>query len=585
MNKIDKELYSKAQSVEQLKEKCLAICLEELELPEVDENGVVIEETAELDIYGGKATMYLMGNKEIERANASMRRAALYMDMPHPSGRDPKGENDFASIRMVAALNSCYDKFDEETRKYVKRFLLEKDIESKYGSENHFLMFHVSRYMAAEFYSDGYFSFYKMSAKEVLEEDKKWLIEYLTWRAKYGFGEFDSAGYLGEDIMMVSILDCYAKDKEIKQLGHMMVNLIALEMLSNIDANGYAVGARGRSYPSPYTCTIKDKFRKIYVDMLPDSHINFVLAPAFPDKWVIDSYTERKFPCEVYERKNLHSTIAWFGKTPDWEKIDVINKTGSISKYTYMCDEYSIGAINNQDDYPASYYEGGYAHHQQVEWALWLTHEDELEATKLFSSHPGRTGEHNIWTGDLGCCCNNSYATKDTCITIYDIKKETELDYTHMFYEPQKYDGIKYEDNAVFLKKGSTYVYVYVAKPYTVGSDNKVFRDELKSVARKNAWAVRVGLAKDYGTFEEFICAMKKISIKFDEENMVFTFDNLTVSRPKGNAFDGKQNVYPYKNVYDAPWIKSEWDNTLVEVVAGGKTYVMDFDKLEIYTK
>lgn len=573
------------ESVKELLKKCHELCLEYYELPLV-ENGTVIDDPERNDIYGSKGILHLMAGKELENANAAIRRAALYMDLPHISGRDVRGENDFAAIRLAASLYLCYDKYEDETKRLVKQFLLERDFTSKYGSENHHMMMHIARYLAAQFYEGETFKQYGITAREALEIDKKWLIDFLSWRAKYGFGEFDSSGYLREDMMMVSMLDCYAKDKQVQTIGHMMVNLIALEMLTNTDKFGYTAGARGRSYPAPYTSTSKEYFKTHYIDMIPSDSISFVLAPAFPDEWVLDTYKNRAFPCEVYERKNLHSMYAWEGDVPDWEKLDDINKSGSISKYTYLCDEYTIGAINHQGNYPAKYpYDAGYAHHQQVEWTLWLPCDSEEEATKLFSSHPGHSGEHNKWTGDIHCCCNNSYATKDTCLTVYNIEKENEDDYTHMFFEPHKYDALKYETNGIFLKKDCRYVFIYVAKPYSVGVEDSFGRDEIKSVGRKNAWAVRVGLEKDYGSFENFIAQMKKLHISFDEEKMVFEFDNLTVSRPSCNSIDGKENVYPYPLVYNAPWIKSNWDDKIVEVISQSKTYIMDFDKLETYNK
>ncbi len=563
-------------------QKCLEMAIEELNLCPVV-NGEIDPYT---DIYGAKAIAHVIAGVNLERANAVIRRAALYMDLPHPHGRRVTGENDFAAIRLASLLYQGYDKLEDETKRLVKRFFLEKDFTSEYGSENHFLMMHSARYLAAQFYCDDTFVQYGKTSKEVLEIDKKWLIDFLSWRAKYGFGEFCSSGYLHEDYMMVAMLDCFVKDAELKTTAHMLVNLIALELLNSTDLFGYPIGARGRSYPGPYTSTERLWAVKMFIEQQPSADLNIIFAPAFPDKWVLDTYTERKYPCEVYERKNLHSMYAWTGDNPDWEKLETINKNGSISKYTYMCNDYSVGAINHQADYPKEYiYDAGYAHHQQVEWSLWLTDKLVKNSTKIFTSHPGKTGEHNVWTGDLGCCCNNSYATKDTCLTIYNIEKETELDYTHMFYEPGKYDAIDFEDNRIFFEKGNCYVYVYVAKPYTREIEETCNAREIKSVGRKNAWAVRVGLKQDYSSYEDFKNKMRAIKVSFDEENMVFTFDNLTIDRNKNNSIDGKLNNYPYDKVYDTPWVKSDWDNGIVEVISGEKTYVMDFDNIKIYVK
>ena len=524
------------------------------------------------DLYSEYAMAHLSVDKDVDEAIAKIRRTALYMDLPHPRERDVRGENDFAAMRLTTIIYELYDKLDEETRALVKRFFLERDFTSMYGSENHVFMMRVSRYLAAQFYGEDFKQF-NMTSAQVLETDKKYIIDFIRFRAKYGVGEFTSA-YLCEDIAMVAMLAQFAKDEDVKNIAQMAVELITIEALHNLDPNGYLAGGAGRTYyflnaHTSAPCTLKEAL----VDMEPHDHCPLMLANIEPDDFIIDTYENRKFPMEVFERKHLHSMYAWRADDPDWAHIDKLLKAGSISKYTYLSEKYSLGAICRQDDYPVDDTgDSVYAHHQQAEWSLVIPGETREDSTRVFTSHPGLTDQHRHWTGDLECCCSSAFANKNTVLTVYNVEKEDKLEYTHMYLESEKFDKIVSEPNRLYLKKGDVSVFVYIAKPYHIN-----FADhELISEGRKNAYAFRVEENVD---FDEFCAKYREMPVKFDEEKVQLEFDGLFINRNE-NGKIGEPVSYPYPDMYRSDWVYAPWDKGVIEITNGEKTLVLDFNNI-----
>ncbi len=542
------------------------------------------------DVYGTYSILKLMKNKEIDEANEHLMCAASYMDneIVSKSGRNRKGENDFAALRCIIALNTVYDKLKPEVIVRMKKFLLEEDIASEYGSENHVFVFRVCRFLAAEFFGED-FPYYKMTCKEVLEQDKKYILDFITFRAKYGVGEFTSA-YLFPDMVFVGTLECYAKDELVKKAAKMALDMLTLEDLNNTDNSLNAMGALGRSYPHdifPQHCATGSILKKIMYERFftLDDYSSYLLSPFTVDKFILDIFENRQFPCEIKERKHLHSMSAWRPNMPDYKQIVKLLSAGSINKYTYICDGYGLGAVNHQDDYPVD--ETGdyeYAHHQQLEWALLFPENEKFEATRIYSHHPGTTGEHNSFTGDLRCCCSKSFANKDTSLSVYNIEKDGQLNYTVLFIDPTQYDKYEEDGHYVFAERNGYYCVTYIAKPFRHGemTAGKIVASVLISDGRKNGYALHVEKAD--GSFEDFKCRMKQIPVNFDEEKVELTFGKIKIDRHHDYT-NGTENEYPYDYVYDTPWCKSKWGEGIITVKAPDGEYVLDYNNFEVIKK
>ncbi len=534
------------------------------------------------DMYGAYSVMRMLRGKDLEACNRVLQRVAQYMDLPHPEGRSVTGENDFAAIRLVAALFLVKDKMTPETIALIRRYLLERDFTSCYYSENHVFMIHAARYLAAQALGED-FKQYQLTAQQAMEIDKKYIMDFILFRAKRGVGEFTS-GYVDEDLFMLGMLTNYCTDTELKHMAQMGINLLTLEAFNNLNSEGMLCGGSGRTYPDALLepdASVLSGLWELLICLQPKKNANFALAPFVPDDFILEAIKNRTFPCEVFERKHLHSMSAWRGDSKDDAWLEKLEAAGGINKYTYLCDSYGIGAVQHQDPYPEGRPgDAVYAHHQQVEWSLVLPSKDASRSTKIFSHHPGDFGEHNYWTGDLKCCCNQSFSTKDTVMTIYNITHPGELEFTHMFLEPAKYDEVRYEENWIFLRHENRYVAVYIAGGYEMTAEGDFAGRELISRGKQNAYICRVGLETQYGTLDAFIEKTLSLPLCFDRKTMRLEFDNLYLT-PTENGVNGVKNQYPYPNVYCAPWCHAKWNEGVIEIV-GKKTIQMDFNRNQV---
>ena len=521
-------------------------------------------------------------------------------DYHHLSFSDPnyttQGEIDFVAIRLCRALheNVCYNQLSQKTQKRLKEFFIKEDYRSVHPSENHCLMFRVSLLLAAQFYKNEYMENYKMTAEECYEKDKEYVIQFLNYRAKYGWGEFDSLGYTAEVIFILATLHKYIDDERLRKLCAMALDIILVDMINDSIA-GYYGGAHGRSYPQDIIhrniAGMSQIYQYYFGEQFEPSENYFCTILYFckyvPSKIVYDIAKKAFCERESFERKHLHLMSAWFGEEILWPYIAQCDQE-SINKYTYVCKDYALGAINHQDEYPQtiSPSDRAYAHHQQHEWELTFP-ESEL---KIFSHHYSDEKNsykiNNRWTGDYLCCCGSFYANKNTLIAMYNIENREASDIINAYVPLKSFESYCLDEKYVFVEYDKLYIAVYFDNGYTV-NDNKedeFFEKELLSRGWQNAVVLRVKYKKDYVDFSAFMEEIKALPVVFDREARKVIFDNIILEKDR-NFENGVENVYPYPEVYNSPFTYSIWGSGVIEIKLDKKVVVYDFNTVKIIEK
>lgn len=534
-------------------------------------------------IYGDNAIVHIIEDDNVEEALKMLKHAANWFEHEHPTGRQTNQEPDFASIKLVMALyeKRCYDKLPDDIKEDLKRFFLKNNFQSIFASENHSLMFRVSRVLAAQFYKGEYFDAYNASAEELYERDTKYLNEFIDFRAGQGWGEFDSFGYLTEDFLILNTLYSYTDDKKLKNKTKMIMDLLILDMIADSKGTIYG-GAHGRSYPNIIYDRRTTEVAWLYSyffggeDYAPDIIVSAITlySDYQPSEIVYEVEANKTFPFENRERKNLHSCGAWYGEI-DYDKLAKI--TGSLNKYTYVTEDYILGAVNRQTDY----YDGstdGYDHHQQHEWEFCSATDGRV---KIFSHHPGVTGEHNRWTGDIGCCCGSFYTNKNTAIAMYNIEDEKQLQYINALCRLDLFDSKILEEKYLFFEHGKLFISLYFSEGYKITQEGWEKNNELTSDGSQHAVVLRVEYKDKYESLAAFGESIKKMPVIFDKTAKTVKFDGIEL-RTDGNSENGVENVYPYKKTYDCPFLQSEWDSRVIDVIVGDKKVTYDFKQNKI---
>ena len=535
------------------------------------------------DLYSNIAIFRIINDIDIEEAEKNLLFSATWFEHEHPLGRDPHGEPDFVSISLISALHHCYHKVSKKCRDAIDKFFLKQDYRSMYDSENHSLMYRVSRFLAAEFYKDSFFEQYGLTATEIIKEDEKYIDEFLMYRARCSWGEFDSCCYAGEIMLILNVLYTYTLNLKLKKKAAMTMDIILLDMIVD-SKNGLYGGAHGRIYPPTALNSTVSTMYQFYCyyfgadDNMPTRSIfksGVLLSDYYPSDIVFKVAKNRKYPYENKERKHLHLCSAWKDKIK-FDLLDAV-KDSSIYKYTYICDDYILGSVTYQDDYPEKALgDAGYAHHQQHEWELTFPVDGRI---KIFSHHPGDFKEHNKWTGDIGCNCGTHFCTKDTAISMYNIKGENKLSYINAYIPFEFFDEKIFDKNYIFLKYRKNYIMVWFSNDYRITTDGVLNEESFEVICkgRKIAFICYIDNMDKYNTFDEFITVMKSKQIKFDSDKMSIEFNDIFMDY-NVRFVNGVKQSFPYEKLFDSPYLKSEYNSAIFEVTDGENRKVYDFN-------
>ena len=531
-------------------------------------------EEPEKDGFGTTCLFNLLYKPELRaEANEKLLKTARWFQLSHPTtpGRDLQGEPDFVSIRMVRTIYLCDKYIYPHVKEEIIKFFTKEDFQSKYKSENHILMFSVSKLLAAQKFKDAYFSQYNMSASEMYEKEVEFLTEFIKFRAKRGWAEFDSLNYAPEIILcLLNIID-FCEDKKLCELSENALNLILLDMIADCLGSLYC-GAHGRSYEHSVLDYKNSGMYEVFnYYFVPDAEVcrlesAICTSDFIPAKYVYDALNSKPDTYENYESKHLHSI------TMGPPQMFVLQVPGSINKYTYITPYYGIGAVNYQDPYPENSPAAWYSHHQQHEWDLTFSGGTDI---RIFTHHPGSFGtegaEHGYWSGDLCCLCGQVFCNKNTLIATYDIKKD-KMQFIHANI-PFKYFEVIKDDKYLFLKRDNIFVSLWFSNGYRIEDEGKYAEHEVLSDGNKHFVAVKVGTSEEYRDFDDFIKKIKEIKPVIDPDTMTMEYDNIKLNHNE-RFIDGKKVSFRY-NTYESPIMFEEFGSGMVTV---GKEAILDFN-------
>lgn len=538
------------------------------------------------DPLGNRAIANLYLGRHAEAANAKLSQVAEWFEHPptfEPGIQaDPQGECDFAAIELARAwhLFDGSDKLTATTRDRIRRFFLTKNFESKYGSENHKLLFRTSRYLMAQAFPTETFKVYNKTGRELLAEDGDWLVKYIRFRAQRGWGEFDSACYIVPDWECLITLYDYARDRRVKRLSGMMLDLLLADMAVD-SLNGMYGGAHGRiyatdaldhgtedSYPLQYLY-----FGNVDAKSLAGrgTIVDAVVSGYRPKKIVVDIALNRTVPYENRERKHLHNVT---------DVLPVKPLDGSIRKYTYYTPQYVLGCVQRQDAYP-SQESGWYAHHEQHEWDLTI---GTGTRARIFTHHPGDSGnEHGYWTGDMNCGCGQFFQNKTALVALYKIPEGQPDQFIHAYLPRAEFDEVLEENGWIFVREGKVCAALKMLGGHQWTRTGPWKDVEVVSTGGRNGAVCEAGLLEEFGGFEAFRKEIASNEVLFDREKMQLTYTSKRAGRiyldtEGGRRLNGRDANLDYAT-YDCPYLSSAWKSGVVDIIKGRRRLRLDFNK------
>ena len=530
-------------------------------------------------IYGIRAIANLALDRDHASANAELREVAAWFQLPHPTGRDHLGECDFVAMKLCLAYHHPAIKrhLEAETLAAIRRFFLAERFDSKYGSENHALIFHVSRHLMAQALPEENFTRYGARGISLCGEDRDWLADFLRFRAERGWGEFDSACYLVPDWEALTCLHDYTGDAELRRLTGMMLDLLLADMAVD-SLNGMYGGAHGRIYtPQALDHVHESTYPLQYLYFgLGDpacAHkclIDALLADYRPHPLVVDIALNRPAAYGNRERKHLHK----MSDTRPSHPLD-----GSIRKYTWYTPEYILGCVQYQDPYPEDTCgDRWYAHHQQHQWDL--TFGTRTDA-RLFTHHPGDFNEHNYWTGDLRCGCGLFFQHLNVVLALYDIPAGQPYQFIHAYVPRAAFDELREDGCTLCVRVGSVYAALVFIDGYEWVREGEYAEREVISRSARTGAVCEVGTAGEFDGFSAFCAEMFASRRELDRDSMSLTYHSrrcgaITLDRSGRREVCGQPADLDYPT-YDCPYLRSAWKSGVVELLQGERRLLLDF--------
>lgn len=532
------------------------------------------------DIYGRGGLMHLWGGTELPRANEHLRWVAAWFEHPHPHGRDHHGEADFTAIRLARAMAQFADRLEPATAVAIEQFLLTKDYESMhFGGENHSLQFHTSRLVAAQLYPDRPFAAYaSQTGRELAPFDTRWLTRFIEFRARQGWGEFDSLGYVSVDMESLVTLRDFAADLRLRRLAGDMCNLLLADIVVDM-LQGVMGGAHGRSYAANLhetTSSTSHSLMHLYfglgrVEAIPVFHpIECLISDFRPDPLVIDIAIGRREPYVNRERKYLHRFS---------DALPAVVGPGSIRKLTWWCPQFVIGAVQFQDGYGADSPDIWYARHQQVEWELLLGGQPPVS---VFTHHPDRQLMHSYWTGDNDCECGSFFQNGPAVAAVYRIAPKSKFQYIHAHLPHRMMDEVVQRGQWMFLHRGPVYAGLWSHHGWRWTTEGEDAGRELISDGPTHGIVCEAGLADEYVSFAAFQDQLASAAIGFDPQAVSLEYHSprhgrLGVDADGGRFLNGQAVDLEYPT-WDSPYLRSAWDSGVVELSKDGRKRVIDFN-------
>jgi len=533
------------------------------------------------DLYGDRALACLIAGRHVAAANAHLRHVTRWFEHPHPTGRNHKGECDFAAMKLCRTfrLFDAGEPLEAETVRCIRRFFLETDFASHHDSENHHLLFRTSRLLMAEAMPDETFAAWGADGRVLAAEDRDWIDRFIRFRARRGWGEFDSACYVKPVWECLTNLFDYAGDDRLGELVRMMMDLVLADMAVD-SLEGMYCGAHGRIYAPhamdhaaepTYALTYLYFGRQDPAGVLAAPLIDALVSSYRPPPLVVRMALDRSAPYENRERKHLHNVDDVLGERP---------LAGSIRKLTWMTPRYALGAVTRQDPYPPDLPGAWYAHHEQHEWDLTIG--GRSTRCRLFTHHPGEFGnEHGYWTGDMRCGCGHFFQQRQALVGLYDIPADQPCGFIHAYVPEDQFDEVRQDGPWLFVRAGEVYAALRMLgghEPTTVGPYRGV---EIRSPGRRNGAVCEVGTADAFDSFDEFRRAVAAAQVQFDPEAMSLSYHSLqagvlTMDTRGRREIDGRPADLDYP-AWDSPFIQSAWDSGLIRLMHGSESLTLDF--------
>jgi hypothetical protein len=463
-------------------------------------------------------------------------------------------------------------------------------------TENHWIMYYTSLYLAAEEWPDepGDRWYTGKSSAENLKEAREWIEFWMKTTTTIGQGEFDSPHYMTVYLAPMFMLYEFGKDRIMKTKAQMMIDYLLADFSAEYLRGNYC-GAHSRDMIPTVTNPLSaamTSFGWLFfgdTEFRPggDALIAALSSYRLPEV-IYRIATDRSEPYVHLERKRLRNVIRY------GEELNP-----PVFKYTYMTQDYALGSLS-----------GGIA--QPIQQHTWdVTFVSGKPHNSIFSIHPyyseyelgkffpeplkilvdgisrvrPKYPDPNKWVGSSPY--TQTMQHRNAIIVLFNIAEGVSHPHINGFF-PKTLDArITDESGWIFCKGGNVYVAYYPLKPYVWIEEDINWR--LRSYEKKNGLVLEVVSQDQYSSFEAFQEHIRSNGLFTDGYDETLTVAYTTTDGDTIQfTYDGERKVNSNPVSFETGYLfKSKFMTSLVgsealRLTAGGITRDLDFKEVEI---
>ncbi len=519
---------------------------------------------------------------------------------------------------MVALAGQ--DKLSPEARASIREaWRTERQLRG--DTENHWVMYHASLYLMSELYPNepGETWYTGNSSEENLKEAGSWLLDWMNLTTTIGQGEYNPTHYIGEYAIPMIMLATYAKDPEMRQRGHMMLDWLFAELANNT-LEGVLRGPNSRIGDTDVIerwNALVSFFSWLLFDATPPpagyggwGNYFAALAPNYEVPEVIYRIAIDRRE-DILQRDRARTRRFW--RYSD-EQVPPIYKT------QYLRKDYAVGSHQGRLSDPI----------QSHVWDVtWRENDPRGKHPTMFSLHPHSSGRvmqmffasypepmpigvsaegkpsYNQPDKLVGCSpYEQVFQDLDTVIALYDIKPGEDFPQVNGFFSKDLKNLTEDKSGWIFAQGGNTYLAYrplaayewiphlsYRQLPSTDGY--KWARDPtgskvLTSPHVKNGTIVQAASASEFVSFAAFKSAIAALPLVFKLEPLpTVTMTTLrgkkvTVTYGAAPIVDGQPFDYTKWKLFGGTHLNAEIGSRKMTITHGRLQRVLDFNTLTI---
>ena len=421
--------------------------------------------------------------------------------------KDRQDCSDFHFTIILYIYYRFYDRLSQQLRQVIEetalgyRYWIDEpgDDVMWFFSENHALLFHTCQYLAGKLFPDRLFINSGKYGEEVCRHGRALLDKWFEEFFREFITEWNSSAYIPVDVHgLATIYNITEEGDLLHEKAKRALDMVCYSIAIN-EHKGAVMASFGRTYEKEMKGNYNAGTTSLLYLLYNTGHLTRAgigsISLALSDYEAPDEY--RKYMGLKDGEVLIHQNTQGFEQ--------------HVNLYLYKNSRVMLSTAVAFKPFQKGYQEHILQATLDKTAQIFINHPGE--------SHPYGSGRPNYWAGNGILPLGVQY--RNTGILVYNIPEENRIDFTHAYIplcEFQQYMGS--EDSLVAAKNGG-YIGIRTLNGITLQRKGVTANREFISPGRKNIWIVKVAVADDYESLEEFLEEMNNIFIQKDENGEI----------------------------------------------------------------